>query len=91
MSSRACCSPTFIRHHLRLTGTHVGCEMGVCGACTVMLDGEPVRSCLTFAVQADGGEVFTVESLAGTGGLAPLQKAFSRHHALQWDSARRAS
>jgi aerobic-type carbon monoxide dehydrogenase small subunit (CoxS/CutS family) len=73
----------FIRHHLRLTGTHVGCEMGVCGACTVILDGEPVRSCLTFAVQVEGGAVRTVESLADAGQLAPLQDAFSRHHALQ--------
>ena len=72
----------FIRHHLRLTGTHVGCEMGVCGACTVILDGEPVRSCLTFAVQVEGGAVRTVESLADAGQLAPLQDAFSRHHAL---------
>jgi aerobic-type carbon monoxide dehydrogenase small subunit (CoxS/CutS family) len=73
----------FIRHHLRLTGTHVGCEMGVCGACTVVVDGEPVRSCLTFAVQADGCRVSTIESLADAGALAPLQQAFSRHHALQ--------
>ena len=73
----------FIRHHLRLTGTHVGCEMGVCGACTVIVDGEPVRSCLMFATQADGAEVRTVESLAEAGSLAPLQDAFSRHHALQ--------
>jgi len=73
----------FLRHHLRLTGTHVGCEMGVCGACTVMLDGEPVRACLTFAVQADGSELITVEGLAKDGALAPLQQAFQRHHALQ--------
>jgi aerobic-type carbon monoxide dehydrogenase small subunit (CoxS/CutS family) len=73
----------FLRHHLRLTGTHVGCEMGVCGACTVMLDGEPVRACLTFAVQADGSELITVEGLAENGALAPLQQAFKRHHALQ--------
>jgi aerobic-type carbon monoxide dehydrogenase small subunit (CoxS/CutS family) len=73
----------FIRHHLRLTGTHVGCEMGVCGACTVILDGEPVRSCLTFAVQAAGAAVRTVESLSEGDVLAPLQEAFSRHHALQ--------
>jgi carbon-monoxide dehydrogenase small subunit len=73
----------FLRHHLKLTGTHVGCEMGVCGACTVMLDGDPVRACLAFAVQADGSEVVTVEGLAESGKLAPLQQAFRRHHALQ--------
>lgn len=73
----------FIRHHLRLTGTHVGCEMGACGACTVILDGEPIRSCLAFAVQADGCELRTVESLAQGGKLAPLQESLSRHHALQ--------
>ena len=73
----------FLRHELRLTGTHVGCEMGVCGACTIILDGQPVRSCLTFAVQADGAEVRTVESLAGNGDLSPLQQAFAEHHALQ--------
>ncbi|MGH7003420.1 MAG: (2Fe-2S)-binding protein [Alphaproteobacteria bacterium] len=73
----------FLRHELRLTGTHVGCEMGVCGACTVMLDGEAVRSCLIFAAQADSGVVRTVEDLARDGKLAPLQEAFSRHHALQ--------
>ena len=73
----------FIRHELRLTGTHVGCEMGVCGACTVIVDGAPVRSCLMFAAQADGCEVRTVESLAADGDPSPLQVAFSRHHALQ--------
>jgi aerobic-type carbon monoxide dehydrogenase small subunit (CoxS/CutS family) len=73
----------FIRHYLKLTGTHVGCEMGACGACTVILDGEPIRSCLIFAVQADGGELRTVESLAEGGRMTPLQQAFSRHHALQ--------
>ena len=73
----------FIRHELKLTGTHVGCEMGVCGACTVIVDGAPVRSCLMFAVQADRCEVRTVESLAPGGRLSPLQVAFSRHHALQ--------
>ncbi|HZT51897.1 MAG TPA: (2Fe-2S)-binding protein [Stellaceae bacterium] len=73
----------FIRHELKLTGTHVGCEIGVCGACTVMLDGAPVRSCLMFAVQADSRELRTVEGLAQQGRLAPLQLAFSRHHALQ--------
>lgn len=74
----------FIRTSARLTGTHVGCEHGVCGACTVQLDGEPVRSCLMFAVQADGRSLRTVESLAGPAGeLSDLQQAFSDHHALQ--------
>jgi carbon-monoxide dehydrogenase small subunit/2-furoyl-CoA dehydrogenase 2Fe-2S iron sulfur subunit len=74
----------FIRHQARLTGTHVGCEHGVCGACTVQLDGEPVRSCLMFAVQAHGHSVRTVEGLAGPGDeLSPLQQAFTDHHALQ--------
>ena len=73
----------FLRHRLGLTGTHVGCEHGVCGACTVRLDGAAVRSCLLLAVQADGCEVATVESLAGGDGLSPLQDAFHRHHALQ--------
>ena len=72
----------FLRHTLGLTGTHVGCEHGVCGACTVRLDGSAVRSCLLLAVQADGAEVATVESLAGDA-LSPLQDAFRRHHALQ--------
>jgi aerobic-type carbon monoxide dehydrogenase small subunit (CoxS/CutS family) len=73
----------FIRHHLRLTGTHVGCEMGVCGACTVILDGQPVRSCLTFGVQIDGSELRTVESLTSDGELSPLQILMSQHHGLQ--------
>jgi aerobic-type carbon monoxide dehydrogenase small subunit (CoxS/CutS family) len=74
----------FIRHHAGLTGTHVGCEHGVCGACTVQLDGEPIRSCLMLAVQADGRSLRTVEDLASPSGeLAPLQRAFSEHHALQ--------
>ena len=73
----------FLRGHLGLTGTHVGCEHGVCGACTVRLDGVAVRSCLLFAVQADGLDVVTVEGLAGNAGLTPLQEAFRRHHALQ--------
>jgi aerobic-type carbon monoxide dehydrogenase small subunit (CoxS/CutS family) len=72
----------FLRHDLRLTGTHVGCEHGVCGACTVQVDGEPVRSCLMFAVQIDGHQVRTVEALAD-GDLHPLQRAFHEHHALQ--------
>ncbi len=74
----------FIRHDAGLTGTHVGCEHGVCGACTVELDGEPVRSCLMLAVQADGHAVVTVEGLAPDGGpLSALQRAFTEHHALQ--------
>ncbi len=73
----------FLRHELKLTGTHVGCEVGVCGACTVVVDGAPIRSCLMFAVQADDCEVLTVESLDPQGVLSPLQQAFSRHHALQ--------
>jgi carbon-monoxide dehydrogenase small subunit len=74
----------FLREDLALTGTHVGCEHGVCGACTVLLDGAPVRSCLLLAVQADGAEVKTVEGLAPPdGGLHPLQAAFQAHHGLQ--------
>ncbi|HEV8356413.1 MAG TPA: (2Fe-2S)-binding protein [Gemmatimonadales bacterium] len=73
----------FLRHDLGLTGTHVGCEHGVCGACTVLLDGEAVRSCLVFAVQADGRAVDTVEGLAVSGVLHPLQQAFHQAHALQ--------
>jgi aerobic-type carbon monoxide dehydrogenase small subunit (CoxS/CutS family) len=73
----------FIRHTLGLTGTHFGCEHGVCGACTVRLDGVAVRSCLLFAVQVDGAELDTVEGLAGDGGLTPLQAAFREAHALQ--------
>jgi aerobic-type carbon monoxide dehydrogenase small subunit (CoxS/CutS family) len=74
----------FIRHEAGLTGTHVGCEHGVCGACTVQLDGAPVRSCLLFAVQADGHAVRTVESLQGADGQPhPLQRAFHEAHALQ--------
>jgi len=74
----------FIRHDCGLTGTHVGCEQGVCGACTVQLDGEPVRSCLMLAVQADGRAIRTVEGLAAEDGeLHPLQRAFHEKHALQ--------
>ncbi len=73
----------FIRHELHLTGTHVGCEHGVCGACTVQLDGEGVRSCLLFTVQADGSAIRTVEGLAVGPDLHPLQEAFSAAHALQ--------
>jgi aerobic-type carbon monoxide dehydrogenase small subunit (CoxS/CutS family) len=73
----------FLRHTLGLTGTHVGCEHGVCGACTVRLDGLAVRSCLLLAVQADGAELQTVEGLATDGELTPLQTAFHELHALQ--------
>jgi 2-furoyl-CoA dehydrogenase 2Fe-2S iron sulfur subunit len=73
----------FLRHTLGLTGTHVGCEHGVCGACTVRIDGLATRSCLVFAVQVDGREVQTVEGLAGTGELTDLQRAFRAHSALQ--------
>ncbi len=73
----------FLREDLNLYGTHLGCEHGVCGACTVLVDGEPVRSCLMLAVQAGGCEVRTVESLAASGSLHPLQQAFRSHHALQ--------
>jgi carbon-monoxide dehydrogenase small subunit len=73
-----------LRHDLRLTGTHVGCEHGVCGACTVLLDGEPIRSCLTFAVMVDGAHITTVEGLAGPDGeLGPVQRAFRECHGLQ--------
>jgi len=72
-----------LRHRVGLTGTHVGCEHGVCGACTVRLDGAAVRSCLLLAVQVDGCEVETVEGLAGSGPLTPLQESFHRHFALQ--------
>src|SRR5438128_2397648 len=74
----------FLRHTLGLTGTHVGCEHGVCGACTVQIDGAPARACLTLAVQADGARIRTVEGLApAPGRLSVLQEAFRRHHALQ--------
>ena len=72
-----------LRDALRLTGTHIGCEHGVCGACTVLIDGEPVRACLMFAVQADGRSIRTVEGLQQGDKLHPLQQAFMRHHALQ--------
>jgi aerobic-type carbon monoxide dehydrogenase small subunit (CoxS/CutS family) len=72
-----------LRHDLGHTGTHLGCEHGICGACTVLIDGEPTRACLVFGVQADDCEVETVEGLARDGGLNPLQEAFSAHHALQ--------
>jgi 2-furoyl-CoA dehydrogenase 2Fe-2S iron sulfur subunit len=73
----------FLRHELKLFGTHVGCEHGVCGACTVLVDGRAVRSCVQYAVECDGAEIRTVESLAQAGLLNELQQAFNRHHALQ--------
>ena len=74
----------FLRERCRLTGTHLGCEHGVCGACTVLVDGDAVRSCLVFAVQAEGAAVTTVEGLAGPGGeLSPVQAAFRDAHGLQ--------
>ena len=72
-----------LRHDLGYTGTHLGCEHGICGACTVILDGQPARACLVFGVQADGAEVRTVEGLADGDQLSDLQQAFSDHHALQ--------
>jgi aerobic carbon-monoxide dehydrogenase small subunit len=72
-----------LREDAHLYGTHLGCEHGVCGACTVLVDGEPLRSCLMLAVQADGAEITTVEGLAPDGALHPLQEAFREHHALQ--------
>ena len=73
----------FLREDLALTGTHVGCEHGICGACTVLVDGEAARSCLMLAVQADGAEITTVEGLMKDGVLHPLQEAFRQHHGLQ--------
>ncbi len=74
----------FLRHDLELTGTHVGCEHGVCGACTVLLDGAPIRSCLAFAISVDGRELTTIEGLAADDGtLHPVQQAFRDHHGLQ--------
>ncbi|MEV0277126.1 (2Fe-2S)-binding protein [Streptomyces sp. NPDC050610] len=72
-----------LRHDLRITGTHVGCEHGICGACTVLLDDAPVRSCLMFAAQAEGARIRTVESLSDGRQLSDLQQAFSAHHGLQ--------
>ena len=72
-----------LRHDLGYTGTHLGCEHGICGACTVLVDGQPTRACLVFGVQADDCEIETVEGLARDGELNPLQEAFSAHHALQ--------
>ena len=73
----------FLREDLGLTGTHVGCEHGVCGACTILFDGEAARSCIMLAVQADGAEILTIEGLAQDGKLHPLQEAFREHHGLQ--------
>ncbi len=74
----------YLRERCQLTGTHLGCEHGVCGACTVLLDGEAVRACLVFAVQADGAEVTTIEGIAAPDGeLSPVQAAFRDHHGLQ--------
>ena len=73
----------FLRHELGLTGTHVGCEHGVCGACTVLLDGQAIRSCLMFAVQASGRSVTTIEGLGEPDDLHPVQQAFSEEHGLQ--------
>jgi carbon-monoxide dehydrogenase small subunit len=73
----------FIRDELELTGTHIGCDTGNCGACTVLYDGQAVKSCMLLAVQADGARIETVEGLARDGALHPLQQAFSDHHALQ--------
>jgi carbon-monoxide dehydrogenase small subunit len=72
-----------LRHELNLTGSHVGCEHGVCGACTIIVDGRPARGCLMLAVQADGARIETVEGLAQGEELSPLQRAFRKHHALQ--------
>lgn len=73
----------FLRDGLGLTGTHVGCEHGICGACTILFDGQAARSCLLFAAQADDHNIWTVEGLSETGAIADLQDAFSKHHALQ--------
>ena len=73
----------FIRDELVLTGTHIGCDTSYCGACTVLFNGEPIKSCTMLAVQADGGAITTVEGLAQNGKLHPLQESFSEHHALQ--------
>lgn len=73
----------FLREELRLTGTHIGCDTSYCGACTVLLDGAPVKSCTLLAAQADGAEALTVEALEKDGRLHPLQQAFSEHHGLQ--------
>ena len=72
-----------LRHYLRLTGTHVGCEHGVCGACTVLIDGRPARACLTLAVQMEGHEITTIEAVAQNGVYSPLQQAMHEEHGLQ--------
>ena len=72
-----------LREDLELTGTHIGCEQGICGACTVLIDGLPARSCITLAAQADGSEVVTIEGLTPAGGLSPMQDAFKQRHGLQ--------
>src|SRR4029079_2333530 len=73
----------FLRDNLSLTGTHVGCEHGACGACTILFNGEAARACIMFAVQADGADIVTVEGIAQGGALHPLQAAFHEHHGLQ--------
>jgi aerobic-type carbon monoxide dehydrogenase small subunit (CoxS/CutS family) len=73
----------FLRDNLGLTGTHIGCEHGICGACTILFDGQAARSCLLFAVQTAGHDIWTVEGLSESGAIADLQEAFSKHHALQ--------
>lgn len=73
----------FLRYELGLTGTHVGCEHGVCGACTILVDGDSIRSCLMFAIQADGCAITTVEGMGSMEELSPLQEAFREHHGLQ--------
>ena len=73
----------FLREDLELIGTHIGCEHGICGSCTVLFNGEPIRSCLMFAIQAHGAEIMTVEGLAQDGKLHPVQQAFHEHHGLQ--------
>lgn len=73
----------FLRREARLTGTHLGCEHGVCGACTIIVDGEPVRGCLMLAVQAEGAEIVTVEGVSPPTGLSPIQEAMREHHGLQ--------
>ena len=73
----------FLRHELGLTGTHIGCEHGVCGACSILFDGQPIRSCLMFAVQADGHEILTIEGLGTKDNLHPLQESFKEAHGVQ--------
>ncbi len=73
----------FLRDHLELTGTHIGCDTSSCGACTVILDGQAVKSCTVLAVQANGGTITTIEGLASNGSLHPIQEAFKEHHGLQ--------